>query len=113
MIFFFFFSSQAKALSFGTGSRGRSAEGAAALAEEGTAQYIHPPSSLPPPQQGVSQMSAPTKARKREGRQRRFTSKGLHVLSGKRVDKEVNRGVKKGNLKRRGSWECGTRNQGN
>lgn len=58
-------------------------------------------------------MSAPTKARKLEGRQRRFTSKGRHVLSGKRVDKEVNRGVKKGNLKRSGSWECGSRNQGN
>lgn len=57
-------------------------------------------------------MSAPTKARKWEGRQRRFTSKGRHVLSGKRVDKEVNRGVKKGILKRSGSWECGSRNQG-
>lgn len=54
-------------------------------------------------------MSALTKARKREGHQHRFTSKGLRVLTGKQVDK-VNRGVKKGNLKRRGSWECGSRN---
>lgn len=58
-------------------------------------------------------MSAPTKARKREGHQRRFTSKGRHVLSSKWVDKEVNRGVKKGNLKRRGSWECRSRNEDN
>lgn len=62
---------------------------------------------------GVSQMSAPRKAGKRQGRQCRFTSQGRHVLSGKRVDKEANRGVRKGNLEGSGSWEWGGRNQRN
>lgn len=47
---------------------------------------------------GVLQTSAPTKAGKWQGCQCRFTSRGHHVLSGKWVDKEVNRGVRKGRL---------------